>query len=194
MAKKKKRAGGRESGREKERSDEPLAAGEAVAEAAHVTADLPVASTTRPVVATDARPRRRSLENAFIACFLLFMLAMPLRYYLGGRGFDERFSWRMFSTIRMLDCKVKVQDVLGGAGRTREVPLVKEVQVAWIGMLERARGLVVQKLLERRCDEAGVTLARYHLECTSPDGSTLPDVDRHMVCKIRELADGRGEP
>lgn len=143
-----------------------------------------------------AGPRARLLANAFIAAFLAYQVAMPLRYYLGGRGLDERFSWRMFSSVRMLDCDVEVGERVAAEGETRrrKVNLNKEVQVAWIGLLERGRSIVIEKLLARRCDEQGVVQVDYHLSCKAPDGSKWPDVDRHMACADRALRLGRGEP
>jgi hypothetical protein len=143
-----------------------------------------------------ASPRARMLANAFIALFLAYQVAMPLRYYIGGRGLDERFSWRMFSTVRMLDCKAEVEEQVGDNGEpyTRKVNLKKEIQIAWIGLLERGRPLVVEKLLRRRCDEAGVLKAMYQLDCVAPDGKRLPSMHRHMQCSDKVLAEGRGEP
>jgi hypothetical protein len=136
-------------------------------------------------------PRARMLSNVFIALFLAYMLGMPLRYYLGGRGLDERFSWRMFSSVRMLKCKVEVDEHLNSGGE-RSVSLTKEVQVAWIGLLERGRPLVVEKLLTRRCAQEGVVLVDYHLTCMAPDGADGPGLDHHMKCSDGKLAAGRG--
>lgn len=136
--------------------------------------------------------RARLLSNVFIALFLAYMLGMPLRYYMGGRGLDERFSWRMFSSIRMLKCKVEV-DEHTDSGDERSVSLTKEVQVAWIGLLERGRPLVVEKLLARRCAQEGVVQVDYHLTCKAPDGADGPGLDHHMKCSDGKLAAGRGE-
>src|SRR5690242_15394556 len=62
---------------------------------------VPAAQSAAPSDAGEDTPRNRLWSNVFIALFLAYQLAMPLRYYLGGRGYDERFSWRMFSTLRM---------------------------------------------------------------------------------------------
>jgi hypothetical protein len=190
MGKKKKRALAHEGKREP--STEPGTAAQAIAQPAAAVRAAP--STSRGSDAAMAErtgeavsPLRRTLENAFIACFLAFMLGMPLRYYLGGRGFDERFSWRMFSTIRMLDCKAAVEETLAGGGE-RPVNLGKEVQVAWVGLLERGRELVIDKLLARRCAQPDVTEARYSLSCVSTDGSRLPEVKRQRACAAKAVA------
>jgi hypothetical protein len=134
----------------------------------------------------------RAASNAFIAFFLLCQVAMPLRYYLGGRGDDERFSWRMFSSVRMHKCTVRVQEVV--AGRAREVELGHAMQIAWIGMLERNRPQVVTKLLRRRCQERGVSEARYHRSCTGNDGGALPPLELAMDCASGALASHGGKP
>jgi hypothetical protein len=142
-----------------------------------------------------ASPRARLWANAFIALFLGYQVAMPLRYYAGGRGLDERFSWRMFSSVRMLECKVDIDEHVEELGEVhpRDVNLKKEVQVAWIGLLERGRDIVIEKLMQRRCDEAGVVKVDYYLSCVAPDGAKWPAVNRHMKCRDRKLADGPGE-
>jgi hypothetical protein len=130
-------------------------------------------------------------STAFIALFLLYQVAMPLRYYLGGRGDDERFSWRMFSTVRLQRCQVRVREV--AAGQIREVDLSKAVQIAWIGMLERNRPQAVEKLLRRRCQEADVTAVRYLRNCQNTDGSALPELALRLDC-ARGTIEREGSP
>jgi len=197
MAKKKKRGGAPQSGAVDETSRDAIGGGVADA-SAHATDSVAEAATAAIGDRFDpfSDPRARLFANIFIALFVAYQLGMPLRYYMGGRGLDERFSWRMFSSIRMLDCLVEVEEHVGAPGDTtrREVNLKKEVQVAWIGLLERGRGLVIEKLLSRRCDQEGVVQVDYHLSCKAPDGAKWPDLDRHMACRDRKLAAGRGEP
>src|SRR3954447_372732 len=92
-------------------------------------------------------PDRRALRNLAIAAFLMFQLVMPLRYYLGGGGSDERVSWRMFSSVRMQKCDVRVDETV--RGERRKVDLEATLQIAWVGMLERNRPAVVDKFLQR---------------------------------------------
>jgi hypothetical protein len=136
--------------------------------------------------------RSRALSNAFIALFLLYQVAMPLRYYLGGRGDDERFSWRMFSSVRLQKCEVRVQEIV--AGQSREVKLSQAVQIAWIGMLERNRPQAVEKLLRRRCRESGVTETRYTRRCRDTDGSALPPLELRMDCAHGDLRKAQAAP
>lgn len=192
MAKKKKR----------ERGAAPQSASSAEMDAPvrAEAAPAPAVSGAPSALAADrfdpfASPRARLAANVFIGLFLAYQVAMPLRYYMTGRGLDERFSWRMFSSVRMLECTVDVDEhVLGADGSThqRDVSLKKEVQVAWIGLLERGRSLVIEKFLQRRCDQEGVVKVDYYLGCVAPDGSKPPSVRRHMMCSDRKLADGDG--
>jgi hypothetical protein len=138
----------------------------------------PAAEPEAPTARATAQARRRL--NALIALFLLFQIAMPLRYYLGGRGTDERFSWRMFSSVRMQRCSASVRETIGGD--EREVPLGRALHVAWVGMLERYRPAVVDKFLERRCEGEGVTRVRFARRCTNTDGSTTPPIDATRTC------------
>ena len=140
-------------------------------------------TTTLPIA-------NRLASNVFIALFLAYQLLMPLRYYLGGRGYDERFSWRMFSTLRMQECKVHVEERVGD--EPRAVDLDKALQIAWIGMLERYRRPVVDKLLARRCAEEGVSEVRYERSCIDTDGSALPKTTVVRACASGKLEVNEG--
>ena len=154
-------------------------------------ADAALEQTAGAVVHAAEPPASRTWSNALIAVVLAFHLLMPLRYYLGGGGYDERFSWRMFSTLRMQQCKVKVEETIGD--ETRRVDLQKELQIAWVGMLERYRRAVVDKLLERRCAQAHARSVRYEHACTDTDGSTLPVDHVSMDCRSGQLTVDEGK-
>jgi hypothetical protein len=141
-------------------------------------------------------PPNRALANAFIGLFVLFQLAMPLRYYLLGGGTDERFSWRMFSSIRMQTCEVKVHDIIAANGQRnlRKVELRKVLHGAWVNMLERYRPRAVDMLLQRRCDESGVTAARYLRDCKDTDGERRPTLEVEMDCARKQSRIVRGAP
>jgi hypothetical protein len=152
-------------------------------------APLPAPTVTEP-------PPSRALSNAFIALFVLFQLAMPLRYYLLGGGTDERFSWRMFSTVRMQTCEVKVHDIVLADGQPspRKVELRKLLHGAWINMLERYRPRAVDKLLRRRCEERGVTAARFVRKCKDTDGDRRPTLEVELDCAQKQSRIVRGTP
>jgi hypothetical protein len=130
----------------------------------------------------------RRLSNVFIAAFLAFQIGMPLRYYLGDRGYDERFSWRMFSTVRLQECDMQISERRTGDEKAfRDVAVRRDVQVAWVNLLERVRLPVVKKYLERRCERQQASEVRYTRRCTNTDGSALPVQTLRMDCSTREL-------
>jgi hypothetical protein len=163
--------------------------------ASHEQAERVPAAPSSPTApaqpAGDGVPRNRLWSNVFIALFLAYQLAMPLRYYLGGRGYDERFSWRMFSTLRMQECKVRVEETV--AGSERKVDLDKALQIAWNGMLERYRRPVVDKLLARRCLQEHASEVRYERNCVDTDGSALPQTTVVRHCDSGQLDVHEGE-
>ena len=142
----------------------------------------PAAPTTRPEASY-------AFSNAIIAIALLYQLVMPLRYYLGGGGADERFSWRMFSTVRMQKCTVQVDEQVDqdGALQQRPVDLTQAFQIAWMGMLERNRPQVVDKVLKRRCESRQVRQVHYSRSCVNTDGTTLPTLDITLDCARGEV-------
>jgi hypothetical protein len=139
-----------------------------------------------PPKATGSGTRR--LSNVFIAAFLAFQIGMPLRYYLGDRGYDERFSWRMFSTVRMQQCEMQISErAATGDAAFRDVQVKRDVQAAWVSLLERVRLPVIEKYLARRCERQGAGEVRYTRRCTNTDGSALPVQTLGMDCSTREL-------
>jgi hypothetical protein len=134
--------------------------------------------------------RQRRLANLFILAFLAYQVGMPLRYYLGERGYDERFSWRMFSTLRLQQCEMQVSEVNAGSAEWKDVQVQSDVQVAWVSLLERVRKPVVEKYLQRRCEQQGVERVAYSRRCTNTDGSPLPAQKLMMDCAERELREG----
>jgi hypothetical protein len=142
------------------------------------------------------RSRARVASDLFIAGFLLTQLALPLRYYLGGGGADERFSWRMFSSVRMQRCEVDVDDIVEREGQRvpRRVDLRATIHGAWVNILERYRPAAVEKMLQRRCALSEVRRARYTRHCKNPDGSKQPPLVVEMDCERGESHITQGRP
>jgi hypothetical protein len=131
---------------------------------------------------SSAADHKRRRENWTIAAILAFQIALPLSYYLSHRAYDERFSWRMFSTLRLRDCKVQVTEQLDG-GRTRKVDIERDVHVAWLRLLERMRSAVIDAYLERRGENEGVTRVSFVCRCNDTDGHALPALERSLSCR-----------
>ena len=134
--------------------------------------------------------RARWRANFTIAAILVFQLAMPLSYYVSSRAYDERFSWRMFSTLRLRDCTVDVREQLH-SGRTRRVNIERDVHVAWLRLLERMRSAVIDAYLERRCENDDVARVELTCRCRDTDGRELPALERDLTCaSARQHAGG----
>lgn len=104
-----------------------------------------------------------------ICVFLALQIGLALGYYVSDDPYDERFAWRMFSTIRLTRCATDVR-AIDDTGRIEEVKLQKHLAVAWISHIRRNRDRVVRKFLEDQCTPP---TARLELTngCLTPDGT-----------------------
>jgi hypothetical protein len=154
-------------------------------EHARVTQDAGTPSTSPEAQRAPSADRRaRTLANLLIVAFLGFHVAMPLTYYLSDRVYDERFSWRMFSSVRLQECAVRVTEA-PEAGTPRGVDLERDLQVAWVNILKRLRPAAIEKFMKRRCERAhDERIARVELTatCTDTEGKTLPEQRFSMTC------------
>ncbi|MGD8859582.1 MAG: hypothetical protein PVI30_06205 [Myxococcales bacterium] len=129
-------------------------------------------------------PRRR-WENAFIAVFIVGSVLAPLHYYLSDRVSDERFAWRMFSSVRMRRCDIRVEESRDDRSYDR-VDLREQLHVAWSRIMERGRPAVVHKYLHRRCEASGAETVRYRYRCRETDGTETPEVQVTLQCEDGE--------
>jgi hypothetical protein len=69
------------------------------------------------LVSTPSR-RARIIISVFIVSWLAWQVAVPLSYYAGDNVDDERFSWRMFSGVWLLQksCTASVSEVRSQSG------------------------------------------------------------------------------
>lgn len=126
-----------------------------------------------------ARVRRRGIA-AGVALALLVQVLIPLRYYFGDDEYDERFSWRMFSAVRIQQCDIRASETR--SGRTEPVRLMATVQAGWVTILRRNREAAMERYLEWRCEQPGVTRARLENQCRTPEGERLPTIVREIDC------------
>lgn len=132
-----------------------------------------------------ALPRRALWIAASALALVLVQALVPLRYYLGDDAYDERFSWRMFSAVRMHSCSLAAFETR--AGIEQRVSLRSTIQEAWITTLERNREAVSEQYLEWRCEESGVTAARLENRCRTPEGRDVPPIVRAIDCRTGEI-------
>lgn len=138
---------------------------------------------------------KRSRINVFIVVALLAQLLLPLRYYLGFTdGDDERFSWRMFSTVRLQRCDANITERYAGSEARVPVALKPILQVAWISILQRYRPAVVEGFLRFRCQTEGVSHVYYDRRCVTPDGTSPPPDHVEIACDSGVLTEGAQKP
>lgn len=118
-------------------------------------------------------------QNLFIAAYLVLQLGLPLRYYLRDEPFDERFAWRMFSPIRMIDCDVRFTEP--SANGRAEVDPRTEVDHVWLGLMGRARVAVVSGYGAHHCEKLRARRKNpelyVDLRCMHPNGEVRRPVD-----------------
>lgn len=149
-----------------------------------------------PADADNRRPGR--LANTFIVVFLVAQVALPVRYYLRPEDDrqDERFAWRMFSSLGRRTCDVEVIDVRPGqasedaTGKTlgKSAPLRRDYQGTWFTLLQKMRPLVVEKVLRTRCrSDERLMYVDYHRRCTTTAGVEVEPDHVRMHCDDERL-------
>jgi len=114
-------------------------------------------------------------------------VTIPASYYLlrDDRD-DERFAWRMFSSVRLMHCQVLAFDGKTPQERT-PVLLARHLHASWLRSLERGRKHVVEHFLATRCQEPEVHYGLLERACTSPSGRPLPRTHYRYDCSLRRL-------
>jgi hypothetical protein len=149
--------------------------------------NAPVAEREEPVVGGEPDARWKPRVRIFLGVFLLLQALIPLRYYLGDDPYDERFSWRMFSAVRVHRCRVMAAETIGGA--PRQIALSREIHRAWINTLSRNRDAVTRKFLRSRCEGEGVSEVRVTNNCVDPDGNRVDPIVWTLDCASGEMSE-----
>lgn len=134
-----------------------------------------------PEVGGEPESSKRKLVLAFIALVLGLQVLIPLRYYLGDDAYDERFSWRMFSAVRVHRCQLRPTET-AEAGGIRPINLNREIHRAWVTTLQRNRHTVSEKFLASRCAAEGIASVRLENLCVTPNGTRLEPLVWEMAC------------
>ena len=116
--------------------------------------------------------------------FVVLQLALPISYYISNHAYDERFAWRMFSSVRMTRCSFKLSTIDGAAETV--LPLQKEYHVVWLNLAKRARLDVVDAMVKNACIKH--PFIRGSLQCTTPQAPAIG------VCRNPQDVDGDGVP
>jgi hypothetical protein len=137
----------------------------------------------------------RAIISVFIIAWLVWQLAVPLSYYLGDNVDDERFAWRMFSGVWLLQksCTASVTEVrsqsAADARGIRKVNLDRTLHSTWVGQLKKKnRPLVVEKFLRTRCDgDPSVTEVEYTRTCSAAPHARIPPTTLRFDCRAGEF-------
>jgi hypothetical protein len=141
-------------------------------------------------IASPPPGRARAIVGAGIALWLFGQLALPVSYYLGSTPAEERFAWRMFSTVSVFggQCRLSVTETVAmpaapGGRSTREVNLRQAVHPAWEVHLRRNRRIVIDKFLDSRCqlDSAVIEVGLRRSCARGPESGTPVEVQH--VCR-----------
>lgn len=85
-------------------------------------------------------------RGRFIVLFLTVQMLAPLTYYVARSDpHDERFAWRMFSPMRMTQCRPQFS--LAG----ERVDLNAKFHEAWIELAGRGRIVVLDAMAGKLC-------------------------------------------
>lgn len=134
---------------------------------------------------------RHFFVDCIIAVFLLLQLAIPLTYYSGVRENDERFAWRMFSTIRQRLLSQRASSVVVEPADTndtawRVTPVDQLVSEPWVEFIEQDQRTVVDGFLKWRCERGGGGEVRLEVKRWNADGDSLPAVRHTIDCAASE--------
>lgn len=139
-----------------------------------------------------AKTGRRRV-GIFIAVVVVFHLLAPLSYYWRADPYDERFAWRMFSGVRMQQCRSEAFDV-GADGDAAPVRLERALHAGWITLIQRGRKAVISAFLERQCASGKPVATRIVNRCTDAGGQALPPRRYEMQCGALDLSISELEP
>jgi len=117
------------------------------------------------------------MRSAFIVLWIGLQMAVPLSYYLGDDVFDERFAWRMFSSVRTVTCQTRFIDETDGL--QTPVRAAADLHEVWVSLLTRARRDVIDGYARRYCEQrraAGVSrpVLRVDVVCSNPETLNRP--------------------
>lgn len=129
--------------------------------------------------------RARMGASAFVIAFLVVQAVIPLRWYWGGPEREERFSWRMFSTVSRQICQVEIFETVEIDGELveRSIPSAQLVQISWNNFLfGYHQPAIIRNLLRWHCERAPIKSVRYERTGKWPDGTPIEPYRLTLQC------------
>ncbi len=124
-------------------------------------------------------PARRKWINCGIALFLTSQIAIPLTYYLYKEPTNERFAWRMFSSVHMSEWnRVQIIATAHRGGRTVQQIVPVEsllVESSWKNLYS-AQPDFRDKFLRRYLEESGADELAYQAQGVWPSGEPMQPI------------------
>lgn len=120
--------------------------------------------------------KARYIINLFIITFLIFQIILPASYYFGIRKniYDERFSWRMFSSNKLQLCNIEIKEHLvnsDGKSTKRESEIKNKLDEIWLEILTHNVTEVAHKLLRKHCNtNPWITEVSFKRRCRTASG------------------------
>lgn len=151
--------------------------------------------TRQDIISSPPPGKVRSSISVIIALFIIWQILLPASYYLGTDPdiYDERFSWRMFSSTIRQTCIFNVNEYIrssDGNAVTRSVDLRRTVDQIWIDQVAKNVQPVIRKLLNRRCkNNPMVTEVRFTRNCRTPGSfNPVPEDSISLDCDTGEYS------
>lgn len=122
------------------------------------------------------RPYSSLLLRGGLGIFFALQIWAVLAYYWSDHPWDERFAWRMFSTVRGLKCEYQVWRGREGGDvscpdasstQCERVLLGREQHMVWVNLMRRGRLSVLDQLARSECSTQGEG-ARFFVKLTCP--------------------------
>ncbi len=157
---------------------------------------------TPSVLAEEESPRSWRWVVGVVGVLLAIHVIVPGMYYFDDSPTaraDERFRWRMFSTVRMRRCVAEAFERrarANGVLQQKKISLVREVQYAWINLMHRGRPQVVKAFLRQRCAKKAAEQVEVRQYCRDVKGVPLFVLEWELTCqsgKIRQTYRSLGQ-
>jgi hypothetical protein len=123
----------------------------------------------------------------WIHLYLVVQLGLPAWYYFRDDKYDERFAWRMFSTIRASRCsapgnlRAPPEFTVDG----QPVRIESLFHEAWVGLTRRARPSVLHAMGKKLCRDNPGRAVAFRYVCIGPDAKPETAGVSANLCEAR---------
>jgi hypothetical protein len=125
-------------------------------------------------------PPANNRHYGWLWLLVALQVAIPASYYVRADRDDERFAWRMFSAVRVKRCEVELREQHEGVWQ--EVDMAPVVHASWRNALKRGRRRVIERLLEKRCEQPGTEAAELLRRCKNTQGERYAPERTRLSC------------